>query len=344
LGTGRHQPTLGRFAGGIGAAGSRRGVRLHAGNAPTFEPIENLVEPEPTEPTIASAKQLPQLRENPRQSPFGLPRLHDRVTESLKRHRIAERVPDERHPRRPLSIILRQRRKAIAEPRRRGARIDPPPLQFLGEIGSRTPLDILEPLAPSPAGQALRVLPARSHLLHPLRCNPQERELRVPPPGRPRADRSIGPPLVRAPRCRIPIPGLLGSREPVVDPVGLTAQKPEGARPALRQDGDRRREALRERLHDRLRLPALLGAEHLGHLRSMGVEPIALHRYIKRAVRKALHNRAADLSVASDRDQVGDTLRRGLLAFFPIGRLCVGKYREGQEDDHRPTARRHTTI
>jgi hypothetical protein len=76
----------------------------------------------------------------------------------------------------------------------------------------------------------------------------------------------------------------------------------------------------------------------------MGVEPIALHRYIKRAVRKALHNRAADLSVASNRDQVGDALRRGLLAFSPIGRLSVGKSRKGQEDDHRPAARRHTTT
>ncbi|RLS49185.1 MAG: hypothetical protein DWH87_04040 [Planctomycetota bacterium] len=95
----------------------------------------------------------------------------------MKRHRITEGVCDERHPCRPLSIILRQGGKAIAEPRWRGARIDPPPLQFLGEIGSRAPLDILEPLAPSPAGDPLRVLPARPHLRHPLRGDPQEREL-----------------------------------------------------------------------------------------------------------------------------------------------------------------------
>ena len=36
---------------------------------------------------------------------------------------------------------------------------------------------ILEPLAPSPAGDPLRVLPARPHLRHPLRGDPQEREL-----------------------------------------------------------------------------------------------------------------------------------------------------------------------
>ena len=168
--------------------------------------------------------------------------------------------------------------------------------------------------------------------------------MRFSPPGRPRADRSIGPPLVRAPRCRVPISGLFGSHEPVVDPVGLTAQKSEGASPALREGGDRRREALRERLHDRLRLPALLNAEHLGHLRGMGVEPITLHRHIKGAVGKALHDRAADLAVAGDRDQVGDALRGGLLAFSPIGRLGVGERREGHDEDHRPAARRQPTT
>lgn len=154
-------------------------------------------------------------------------------------------------------------------------------------------------------------------------------------------------PILRALLGGVTITGLISDCQPAVDPVGLTAQKPEGARPALRQDGDRRREALRERLHNRLRLPALLGTEHLSHLshlRGTRLEPIALHSYIKRAVRKALQNRAADLTVASNRDQVGDALRRGLLAFSPIGRLCVHKCRKGHDDDDRPAARRQPTT
>ncbi|RLS49186.1 MAG: hypothetical protein DWH87_04045 [Planctomycetota bacterium] len=76
----------------------------------------------------------------------------------------------------------------------------------------------------------------------------------------------------------------------------------------------------------------------------MGVEPIALHRHVEGAVRKALHDRAADLTAAGNRNQVGDALRGGLLAFSPIGRLSVGKSRKSQEDDHRPAARRQPTT
>lgn len=172
--------------------------------------------------------------------------------------------------------------------------------------------------------------------------------MRVPPPNRPRTDRSIGStvpsPILRALLGGVTITGLISDCQPVVDPVGLTAQKPKGARPALREGSDRDGEALRERLHDRLRLPALLGTEHLGHLRGTRLEPIALHSYIKRAVGKALHNRAADLTVASNRDQVGDALRGGLLAFSPIDRLCVHKCRKGHDDDDRSAARRQPTT
>ena len=93
-----------------------------------MEPAENLVEAQAAEGPVATAKQLPQLREEPREPPLGLTGFHHRVAETLKGDRIAKRVFHERHPRCPLPIILWQGRKAVAEPRRWGERIDSPPL------------------------------------------------------------------------------------------------------------------------------------------------------------------------------------------------------------------------
>jgi hypothetical protein len=96
-----------------------------------------------------------------------------------------------------------------------------------------------------------------------------------------------------------------------VDPIRLAAQEPEGPSAALRQGGDRRIEPFGKRLHDRLRLTALFGAEHVGHFGSMGVEPVALYRHIERAVGKPLHHRPPNLTATRHGDDVGHPGRQG---------------------------------